>query len=163
MPACRAPWDASARRGARCTAVLLPLLGLIALAGCVPALPPGEPAAAPAPAPAGQAAAPAGGEAAPLPHIAAPPPPPPAASPVAASDVGPPEPGPVLLAGRPFFCAPLQPPPGPVPFCTRSIGAVDCWTRPPLATPPLRGIADGRSILTAQQEIQRNQCWPGLF
>ena len=29
------------------------------------------------------------------------------------------------------------------PVCTRSIGAVDCWTSVPVATPRHRGLADG--------------------
>lgn len=31
--------------------------------------------------------------------------------------------------------------PAPPPFCTRSLGSVDCWTRPPPGA-PLRGVAD---------------------
>lgn len=31
-------------------------------------------------------------------------------------------------------------PPAPVPFCTRSLGAVDCWTAPGVV--PGRGVAD---------------------
>ena len=89
----------------------------------------------------------------------------PALPPVAGPDrAGPPPTQPPLsLAGRPFFCAPLQPPPGPVPYCTRSLGPVDCWTRPPLAIPLPRGVADGRATLTEAQEARRTRCWPGLF
>jgi hypothetical protein len=64
---------------------------------------------------------------------------------------------------RPLFCAPLQPLPSPPPFCTRSIGAVDCWRSPPLAVPALRGLADGRQTLTEQQAARRAQCWPGVL
>ena len=39
------------------------------------------------------------------------------------------------------WCVTPPPPPGPPPFCTRSLGAVDCWTSPP-AGAPLRGVAD---------------------
>lgn len=44
------------------------------------------------------------------------------------------------------WCAPLPGPPEPQPFCTRTLGAVDCWTRPPdfasgqLANPPSAGV-----------------------
>ena len=44
------------------------------------------------------------------------------------------------------WCAPLPGPPDPQPFCTRSLGSVDCWTRPPdyasgqLANPPSPGV-----------------------
>lgn len=81
----------------------------------------------------------------------------------------PPEPaaGPPALAGqawpRPFFCAPLQPLPDPPPYCTRSIGAVDCWRSPPLALPARRGLADGRDTLTQAQSARRAQCWPGVL
>lgn len=76
---------------------------------------------------------------------------------------GPPPTASVQPAGRPFFCAALQPPPAPPPYCTRSLGAVDCWTRPPLTLPPRPNLADGRSVLTDAQEARRTQCWPGLF
>ena len=162
MSALGTPWHTSPCRTR--PAAWLVLAGPLALAGCAPAPPTGEAPAVPSFA--AQATAPrvptqpAADSGAPLPQIAAPPA---VASAIPSSGVGPPEPVPVVLAGRPFFCAPLQPPPGPVAFCTRSIGAVDCWTRPPLATPPLRGLADGRATLTAQQEARRNQCWPGFF
>ncbi len=41
------------------------------------------------------------------------------------------------------YCGPdttAEPP--PPAFCTRSLGEVDCWTTPPLATPAHRGVAD---------------------
>lgn len=44
------------------------------------------------------------------------------------------------------WCAPLPGPPASLPFCTRSLGAVDCWTRPPefsgrqMADPPSPGV-----------------------
>ncbi len=45
----------------------------------------------------------------------------------------------VRLERREPYCA--QPtPPAPVPFCTRSLGAVDCWTAP--GAVPGRGVAD---------------------
>ncbi|MCS6932775.1 MAG: hypothetical protein NZM27_11260 [Acetobacteraceae bacterium] len=36
--------------------------------------------------------------------------------------------------------AEAQPPP---PLCTRSLGAVDCWTALPATSEPRRGLADG--------------------
>lgn len=44
------------------------------------------------------------------------------------------------------WCAPLPGPPQPQPYCTRSLGAVDCWTSPlpfsgrQLADPPSPGV-----------------------
>ncbi len=64
---------------------------------------------------------------------------------------------------RPFFCVPLQPLPDPPPYCTRSIGAVDCWRIPPLALPARPGLADGRQALTQLQAARRAQCWPGVL
>ena len=40
------------------------------------------------------------------------------------------------------YCGPSNAEATPPPFCTRSLGAVDCWTRPPLATPAHRGVGD---------------------
>jgi len=48
-----------------------------------------------------------------------------------------------------------DPAPAPPPMCTRSLGAVDCWTVPPRAYPPYRGVADGPSTLTEAQENNR--------
>lgn len=49
----------------------------------------------------------------------------------------------VRLDRRLPYCAPPMQPAGIVePFCTRSLGRVDCWTRPPLAIPPTAGVAD---------------------
>uniref|UniRef100_UPI0018DF35DC hypothetical protein n=1 Tax=Roseomonas rosulenta TaxID=2748667 RepID=UPI0018DF35DC len=49
--------------------------------------------------------------------------------------------------------------PAPPPLCTRSLGAVDCWTVPPAAFPAYRGVADGPSTLTSAQENRRRpQC-----
>jgi hypothetical protein len=42
--------------------------------------------------------------------------------------------------------------PAPPPICTRSLGAVDCWTVPPAA---YRGVADGPATLTEAQENNR--------
>lgn len=48
----------------------------------------------------------------------------------------------VRLERREPWCAPPPAPPAPPPYCTRSLGAVDCWTSPPLGTQPQRGVAD---------------------
>lgn len=61
------------------------------------------------------------------------------------------------------YCRPPEPPPAPSPYCTRSIGRVDCWRAPPLALPLPAGIADGRTLLTAEQEAHRIRRWPGLW
>lgn len=49
------------------------------------------------------------------------------------------------------YCDPNLPP-APQPVCTRSLGAVDCWTVPPAAWPPHRGVADGPATLTEAQD-----------
>ncbi|MBR0679853.1 hypothetical protein GXW74_05095 [Roseomonas eburnea] len=46
-------------------------------------------------------------------------------------------------------------PPAPPPVCTRSLGAVDCWTVPPAAWPAYRGVADGPATLNEAQENNR--------
>ncbi|WP_431282942.1 hypothetical protein ACQW02_26635 [Humitalea sp. 24SJ18S-53] len=44
-------------------------------------------------------------------------------------------------AGQPYCRTDV--PPAPTPFCTRSLGAVDCWTNgPPYAMPAQRQVAD---------------------
>jgi len=48
----------------------------------------------------------------------------------------------VRLERREPWCAPPPAPPAPPPFCTRSLGGVDCWTRPPAGSAPQRGVAD---------------------
>ena len=48
----------------------------------------------------------------------------------------------VRLERRLPYCAPHQGPPASQPYCTRSLGAVDCWTAPPLGSAPQRGVAD---------------------
>jgi hypothetical protein len=48
-----------------------------------------------------------------------------------------------------------DPAPAPPPLCTRSLGAVDCWTVPPPALPPYRGVADGPATLSPAQENDR--------
>ena len=49
------------------------------------------------------------------------------------------------------YCGRDDPPPPP-PLCTRSLGAVDCWTIPPAAWPAHRGVAAGPAALTGAQE-----------
>ena len=61
------------------------------------------------------------------------------------------------------YCRLPEPPPTPPPYCTRSIGRVDCWRAPPLALPLPTGVADGRTVLTAEQEAHRTRRWPGLW
>lgn len=46
-----------------------------------------------------------------------------------------------LDRGQPY-CGPAEAAAPPAPFCTRSLGAADCWTVAPVATPPHRGVAD---------------------
>ncbi len=68
----------------------------------------------------------------------------------------------VRLARGQTYCASNAPPPVQ-PLCTRSLGQVDCWTTPPVATPAYRGVRDGPYELTAEQERNRTARWPKLF
>ena len=68
----------------------------------------------------------------------------------------------VRLARGQTYCASSAPPPVQ-PICTRSLGQVDCWTTPPIASPPHRGVRDGPYELTAEQERNRTARWPKLF
>lgn len=68
----------------------------------------------------------------------------------------------VRLAKGQTYCA-SDPPPPVQPICTRSLGKVDCWTTPPVATPPYRNMRDGPYELTAEQERNRTARWPKLF
>jgi len=61
------------------------------------------------------------------------------------------------------YCAPEEAPPAGAVYCTKSIGAVDCWRQPPLAQPLPRGVGDGRVALTPAQEANRTRRWPGLW
>ena len=55
------------------------------------------------------------------------------------------------------------PPPAPQPFCTRSLGTVDCWAGADSQPQPARrGLADGPTTLTPEQEAHRTRGWPGL-
>jgi hypothetical protein len=68
----------------------------------------------------------------------------------------------VRLARGQTYCA-SDPPPPVQPVCTRSLGKVDCWTTPPVATPPYSNVRDGPYELTAEQERNRTARWPKLF
>ena len=58
------------------------------------------------------------------------------------------------------YCRPVEPPPDPPAFCTRSLGSVDCWKDPASMPGNPRGVADGPSGLTAEQEKNRIRTWP---
>jgi hypothetical protein len=60
-----------------------------------------------------------------------------------------------LDRGEPY-CRPEEPPPDPPPVCTRSLGTVDCWDKPPAGQ---RGVADGPAELTPSQETNRTRRW----
>lgn len=47
-----------------------------------------------------------------------------------------------LDRGEPSYCRRDPAPPRAAPYCTRSLGAVDCWTSPPPGMPPPRPVAD---------------------
>ncbi|MFM7422167.1 MAG: hypothetical protein ACKO54_21055 [Alphaproteobacteria bacterium] len=68
----------------------------------------------------------------------------------------------VRLAKGQTYCA-SDPPPPAQPICTRSLGKVDCWTTPPVATPPYSNVRDGPYELSAEQERNRTARWPKLF
>ncbi|MCE2761135.1 MAG: hypothetical protein LW713_08895 [Acetobacteraceae bacterium] len=68
----------------------------------------------------------------------------------------------VRLAKGQTYCA-SDPPPPAQPICTRSLGKVDCWTTPPVASPPYRNVRDGPYELTPEQERNRTSRWPKLF
>ena len=68
----------------------------------------------------------------------------------------------VRLAKGQTYCG-SDPPPPAQPVCTRSLGKVDCWTTPPVATPPYSNVRDGPYELTAEQERNRTSRWPKLF
>ncbi len=48
------------------------------------------------------------------------------------------------------------------PFCTRSLGAVDCWATPDIAPPHSREVADGPRALTPEQLRNAQHAWPDL-
>ena len=58
------------------------------------------------------------------------------------------------------YCRPVEPKPEPPAFCTRGLGAVDCWADPEGLPGHPRGVADGPAGLTAAQEADRVRTWP---
>lgn len=59
------------------------------------------------------------------------------------------------------YCRPVEPKPAAQPVCTRSLARVDCWQDPdslPGGRP--QGVADGPTVLTAEQEANRVRRWP---
>jgi hypothetical protein len=57
------------------------------------------------------------------------------------------------------YCRRAEPPPGAPPYCTRSLGAVDCWRDEGSVPGQHRGVADGPA-LTPEQEANRLRGWP---
>jgi hypothetical protein len=58
------------------------------------------------------------------------------------------------------YCRAVEPKPEPPVFCTRSLGTVDCWKDPDNVPGHPRGVADGPTGLTEQQEADRVRMWP---
>ena len=58
------------------------------------------------------------------------------------------------------YCRPVEPPPEPPAFCTRSLGTVNCWQDANSLPGHPRGVADGPSGLTLEQEANRVRTWP---
>jgi hypothetical protein len=58
------------------------------------------------------------------------------------------------------YCRPIEPEPEPPTYCTRSLGSVNCWKDPDTVPGHPRGVADGPSHLTAEQEADRVRTWP---
>jgi hypothetical protein len=58
------------------------------------------------------------------------------------------------------YCRPAEPKPEPPVFCTRGLGAVDCWADAATVPGHPRGVADGPSGLTEEQEANRVRTWP---
>jgi hypothetical protein len=58
------------------------------------------------------------------------------------------------------YCRPVEPKPEPPPFCTRTLGSITCWKDPATVPGQPRGVADGPSGLTAEQEADRVRRWP---
>ncbi len=57
------------------------------------------------------------------------------------------------------YCRPVDPPPEVPSFCTRSLGAVNCWEDP--ASLPGHPVQVGEApTLTAEQEAYRVRKWP---
>jgi hypothetical protein len=66
----------------------------------------------------------------------------------------------VRLGQGKTYCRPMEPPPEPPAFCTRSLGVVDCWQNPAGLPNRPRGVADGPTTLTPEQEANRLRRWP---
>jgi hypothetical protein len=60
------------------------------------------------------------------------------------------------------YCKPAREPVADPPYCTRSIGAVDCWREPPPTYPAREGLADQVTLTAAQQQYQARR-WPYLW
>jgi hypothetical protein len=58
------------------------------------------------------------------------------------------------------YCRPVEPKPEPPVFCTRGLGGVNCWADPDTVPGHPRGVADGPSTLTPEQEANRVRTWP---
>jgi hypothetical protein len=58
------------------------------------------------------------------------------------------------------YCRPVEPEPETPTYCTRSLGSVNCWKDPDTVPGHPRGVADGPSRLTAEQEADRVRTWP---
>ncbi len=58
------------------------------------------------------------------------------------------------------WCRPVEPKPTPPAFCTRGLGAVDCWQDPDSLPGHPRAVADGPTELTEAQEDDRVRKWP---
>jgi hypothetical protein len=58
------------------------------------------------------------------------------------------------------YCRPEEPAPPPQRYCTRSLGAVDCWAGTKETTVQQQPVADGPQTLTAEQEANRTRTWP---
>ena len=58
------------------------------------------------------------------------------------------------------YCRPTEPKPEPPVFCTRTLGSVNCWQNASAAPGSPRGVADGPTGLTAEQEADRVRTWP---
>jgi hypothetical protein len=66
----------------------------------------------------------------------------------------------VRLDENKTYCRPVEPPPEPQAFCTRTLGAVNCWRDPAALPEGARGVAEGPSSLTAAQDADRLRTWP---
>jgi hypothetical protein len=58
------------------------------------------------------------------------------------------------------YCRAIEPAPDPPVYCTRSLGSVNCWKDPETVPGHPRGVADGPTTLTAEQEADRIRTWP---